>query len=95
MKRVFALLVVAACTQQAAVNAVTRDRCASARLDAGWVVGLLLSDKPGDRAAAGRVYDRVLLEQRVCALLTSPFIVDCHDDGCRAATLAEYQLLLP
>ena len=96
MKRMIALLVVVAgCTQSNSSNERMRDRCADARMDAGWVVGLYLSEKPGDRKAADEVYDHVLFQERVCGLFTAPFLVVCHDAGCRAATLAEYQLLLP
>ena len=95
MKRILALLVLAGCTQNNSINDSVRHHCAGARLDSAWVVGLLLSDKLGDREAADRIYDGVLFQQRVCTLFTTPFLVDCHDVGCRAATLAEYQLLLP
>lgn len=77
------------------VSPTLRNQCKLARMDAGWVIREMLSDGRLDREVGRGIYDRVLLEQRVCNLFTAPSVVACADDGCRAATMASAQLVMP
>lgn len=77
------------------VSPVARHQCNLVRMDAGWVLREMLSDNRLDREVGHGVYDRVLLQQRVCNLFTAPSVVDCDNDGCRAAAMASAQLVMP
>jgi len=77
------------------ISPTVRRQCELARMDAGWVLREMLSDGELDREVGHGVYDRVLLQQRICNLFTAPSVVACDNDGCRAATMASAQIVMP
>lgn len=77
------------------VSPTVRHQCELARMDAGWVLREMLSTGELDREVGHGVYDRVLLQQRICNLFTAPSVVACDNDGCRAATMASAQIVMP
>lgn len=73
-----------------------RHQCELARMDAQMLIGLSLSKSELDRDSARHgVYDLVALEQRQCALFTVPAIFHCETDGCRSASLAIMNAVMP